>query len=282
MRGAAAPSRPAGQRLGRRRSVRPPSAVPEARRGMTRAPAPPRRGHPAPRSPPRRGLLGVALEIAEEHVAAEPPPPRTRLDLHQVDPPARRTPRGISPASPGCSAPGSPEQRATSARGAVAPSRRGGYPSRRRTRQPHEARLVVLAVLTPSRSTVPAVDARRQQRPERRLLALPRLAATILTASAVEDAGSTARGGSSERRKRVHWPGTCGCVSTVVISAELDRLDARSASGAPAAAPRPRSRTSPTSSASRSRVTLTEPSSEFSIGTIAHSSSPARSAITVS
>ncbi len=40
--------------------------------------------------------------------------------------------------------------------------------------------------------------------------------------------------------------------------------------------------TSPASSASRSSVTLMEPSSEFSIGTIAHSTSPWRSAMIVS
>ncbi len=40
--------------------------------------------------------------------------------------------------------------------------------------------------------------------------------------------------------------------------------------------------TSEASPASRSRVALIDPSSEFSIGTTAHTSSPARNAITVS
>ena len=79
----------------------------------------------------------------------------------------------------------------------------------------------------------------------------------------------------------MHCPGTCGCVSTVSISASATSPAAISEC-------RTRSSVSPTivtslaSPASRSSVTLIDPSSEFSIGTIAHPTRPSRSAVTVS
>ena len=86
---------------------------------------------------------------------------------------------------------------------------------------------------------------------------------------------------ATPRSSRSHWPGTCGWVSTVSISsrptgaAAISEWRTRSSVS-------PTMRTSGASSASRSSVTVTEPSSEFSIGTIAHSTSPSRSATTTS
>ncbi len=108
-----------------------------------------------------------------------------------------------------------------------------------------------------------------------------RSVATMRTASAVELAGRIVAWGSSLRRNRAHWPGTCGWERIVSISESASSRAAISEW-------RTRSSHSPTictsgaASASRSSVTLTDPSSEFSIGAIAQSTSPSRSALTVS
>ncbi len=79
----------------------------------------------------------------------------------------------------------------------------------------------------------------------------------------------------------MHCPGTCGWVTTVSISSSATSCAAISECLTRSSAS-PTISTSPASSASRSSVTLIDPSSEFSIGTIAQLTRPSRSAITVS
>ena len=105
--------------------------------------------------------------------------------------------------------------------------------------------------------------------------------ATWRTASAVERAATTGTPGSDSRRKRPHWPLACGCDTTARTSA--------SSSGPAATRCRwtgwrssPTITTSSVSNAIASSVGVTDPSSEFSIGTSARSTSPSWTAITAS
>jgi hypothetical protein len=92
---------------------------------------------------------------------------------------------------------------------------------------------------------------------------------------------ATRAAASSPRSRRVHWPGTCGWVITVSISSSASISAAISAWRTRSTAS-PTITRSPGSPASSSSVTLIEPSSEFSIGTIAQRTKPSRSAVIVS
>ena len=104
---------------------------------------------------------------------------------------------------------------------------------------------------------------------------------TFMTASAVEGAVTRSARGSRSRRKRAHWALAWGCDTTRVI---------RSSGISPAATRQwwigcttsPAIRTRSASPASASSVAATPPSSAFSIGTTARSTSPSWTAITVS
>ena len=105
--------------------------------------------------------------------------------------------------------------------------------------------------------------------------------ATRRTASAVEAARTTAAPGSRVRMKAAHWPLACGWETTAAMRS----------SGTGVRAIRqwwigwtssPVIWTPPSPCASASSVALTEPSSEFSIGTSARSTRPSRTAATAS
>ena len=234
--------------------------------GTSRARARPRIGRASRRSRRRpSGRRGRTLEIAEEHVAAEPDAPRPRLDPSQVDR-ARRELReaGDEPAGRQVAAAPEDERGLDGGRDAAGRRRlrrrgratRTGSRSRRRPRSARPARRAV------ERRGVAGPDRRVRRRPGS---ASP--SATARTASAVDAAETTAAPAAARARKRAHWPVPAGA------SAPSGPRRARSARRRQAVADpctiSPTISTSGASNTSASSVAPTAPSREFSIGTSA-------------
>ena len=191
----------------------------------SRAPAAPRR---APRSAssasPTGASAGAALEVGEEHVVAEPHPPRPRLDLRQVHvavrelaqhlhEPARRLvadapedDRGLGAGSPGSS----PRRRARARRSA---SRCPGGPRRRRRaraavelgRQPRAERAPTARPA--SATSAPPRRWRARARARRRRAARAGSARTGRWPAGARPPASTSSSGSSRAAIRQWWIG---------------------------------------------------------------------------
>ena len=192
---------------------------------------------PSTRTPSRMGaqrtdrlghgrIVRAAVEVDEEHVVAEPSPPRPRLDAGEVDLARRRTRRGSARASPAGrrSAPRTSARSSTrrprrgrAPRGAIHTKRvsdpgrvldvRGRAPRSRRARRPRGCRCAAHG--SPSRR------ARRPGAPRRRS----------------RRRSPPRRPASRVRRNVAHWPLACGCEATAAIRSSGDRRRARSGSG---------------------------------------------------
>ena len=255
-----------------------PPGAPLGGTGTSRARAAPRR---APRSAGERlgdVRLGVApLEVGEEHVAAEPLLARPRLDPGQVDVAVGEL-RQAADEPAGRLGADAPEDD----RGLPRPRRRSASPcvrARPDRRQPHEPGLVRRPRPRRPRAARRSRTARRRggcrAPPTARRARRP-----VWTALGGRAAGEHARlgqpvadeAGALGVRLRVRDDG--------LDLAELERVRAirQCRIGWTTS---PTIATSSVSIASASSVALTEPSSEFSIGTSARSTSPSWTAITV-
>ena len=192
---------------------------PSARAGSYRARAAPGSARAVPRPPPRSCASAVApVEVGEEQVVAQPPAPRPRLDLRQVDRARRQL--GQAAHEP--------------ARALVAVARehdRGLAPAGRApngsavasARQPDEARLVARLVLdrpraAPRRRRAAAASRGADRRPRLDRSAHDRAHGLGGRARRDQPRAAAAR----SRRNRAHWPSACGCESTVSIASSAD------------------------------------------------------------